>query len=225
MENPQQHNSDILHSEINPNYIFAALVVLGLLIFPSLLMFLVPVYFIYAAHRSSVKAGEKVRVTKRRKVSDHRVLPTTFVVMAAALLVLYLNSTTSYGHNNFGEMVLMIGICTGGFIWFPIVSFALAKLFLFTYDKSTGNTKYEQYEDIDPMPQSAPAPTRTAITPPDLSQLSDSDQSLVQYIADGSVRGMTNQEMHIILKANGWSDPVITNGFALARLYYGNIVK
>ena len=122
-------------------------------------------------------------------------------------------------------MVLMIGICTGGFLWFPILSYAVARLLLFLYDRYTGNMKYEQFESIEPSAAPVAASRVFPIAPPDLSGLSESDQSLVNYIADGSIRGMTTLEMQLILKGNGWQEADVKRGFEMARLYYKNVVK
>ncbi|OGZ06619.1 MAG: hypothetical protein A2762_01990 [Candidatus Lloydbacteria bacterium RIFCSPHIGHO2_01_FULL_54_11] len=225
--------SGVLHKNINPIPILVAIALLCLFIFPGLLVVLVPIIFVvYRNKLQTQDTGFFSNQHKPTKRKDPRRFWVTILVLVVALLGIYLASGLDVGV----AMLIVVsgGICTGGFIWAPLVVNLVARLILFRYDRATGNTTYRDTilpGVITAFPVGASNAASVPVVPmapppaPDLSALSPADQSLVMYIADASARGVMGGEISLILKGNGWLDADVARGFELVRTYYSGVLK
>ena len=209
-----------MFGHISPNYLLIGGMLLGLFLMPALLIPFVPVAIVvYEKKLSSPRTNASGQPIK--KIKDPRRGPLALALGTLALLIVLAGVGFEFG------MLLMVilgfGICTGGFIWFPLAAYLLSRIILFLYDHFTGNTKYRTPVEIPatvaPLPGSMQAPA------PDLSALSPNEQSLALYISDAATRGVRIDEMTLILKSNGWMPEDITHGFDLVRMYYPGVLK
>jgi hypothetical protein len=210
--------NSVLHRDINPTPILVIVALFCLFIFPGFLFFLVPIMVMTYVNKFSIIVSGAARAQPARRKDPRRLL-LTLIILAAGLIFLFVMGVGAGGFSGFGEIVLIYGICTGGFVWAPLGSYAIARIILFAHDKVTGHIIQDDIAQSPPIAAPAPIPT------PDLSLLSPSEQSLVVYLADASARNVTHDEIALILKGNGWLDADITHGFELARTYYPGVLK
>ncbi|MEK7118806.1 MAG: hypothetical protein AAB869_04300 [Patescibacteria group bacterium] len=215
----------------NPTPVFIVLGGILLFVFPGALIFLVPVIVGAYAKKFQTKVPGTPMAQQLIKTKDPRRRVLAGLILVVVLLVEYVLAGLDW--NDFMGGVMLIGICTGGFVWAPLAAYLIARLLLYIYDKVTGNTAHNDAapDTTVTLPAVAatvaptPAITQVSTPAPDLSALSTTDQSLVVYIADASSRGVLGGEITLILKSMGWLDADIARGFELARTYYPGVLK